>query len=43
MAKLVALLLAVSVAVAGCHLPITNVNVYPAFGPHFGDGGGGGH
>jgi hypothetical protein len=38
MRKTIVLLLAACVWLTGCHLPITNVNVYPAFGPHFGDG-----
>jgi hypothetical protein len=41
--KRVALLLTAVVALAACHPTITNVNIYPAFGPHYGDGGGGGH
>ncbi len=40
--KAIALLLTAVVVLAGCRLPITNVNIYPAFGPHYGDGGGGG-
>ena len=36
--RAIMLLLVASVLLTGCHLPITNVNIYPAFGPHFGDG-----
>lgn len=36
--KAIALLLAACVSLAACHPAITNVDVYPAFGPHFGDG-----
>ena len=40
--KSVTLLLTAVVVLAACHAEITHVNVYPAFGPHYGDGGGGG-
>jgi hypothetical protein len=40
MLKAITLLLVACVALNGCHLPITHVDVYPAFGPHYGDGGG---
>jgi hypothetical protein len=40
--KAIACLLAMVVLLAGCHATITHVNVYPEFGPHYGDGGGGG-
>ena len=39
--RAIMLLLATTVLLAACHLPVTNVDVYPAFGPHYGDGGGG--
>jgi hypothetical protein len=42
MVKAIALLLTAVVVLAACHAEITHVNVYPAFGPHYGDGGGGG-
>jgi hypothetical protein len=41
MLKTIALLLAVCVELTACQLKITHVNVYPTFGPHYGDGGGG--
>jgi len=41
MLKTIALLLAVCFGLTACQLKITHVNVYPAFGPHYGDGGGG--
>jgi hypothetical protein len=36
----IALFLAALSAIAACSSKITHVNVYPAFGPHYGDGGG---
>ena len=39
--KAIMLLLVAFLVLAACHPTITNVNVYPAFGPHYGDGGGG--
>lgn len=41
MPKAIALLLTAVVVLAACHAEITHVNIYPAFGPHYGDGGGG--
>jgi len=40
MLKTIALLLAVCVELAACQLKETHVNVYPLFGPTYGDGGG---
>jgi hypothetical protein len=40
MLKAIALLLAACVMLTACQLKITHVNVYPAFGPTYGDGGG---
>ena len=34
----IALLLAALSAMTACSLKVTHVNVYPAFGPHYGDG-----
>jgi len=42
MARAIALLLTAVIALAACHATTTHVNIYPAFGPHYGDGGGGG-
>jgi uncharacterized lipoprotein YajG len=39
MLKWFALLLATCFVLTGCQLKMTQVNVYPAFGPHYGDGG----
>jgi ABC-type uncharacterized transport system auxiliary subunit len=36
--KAITLLLAACFVLAACHPTITHVDVYPTFGPHYGDG-----
>lgn len=36
--KAITLLLGAFLVLAACHPTITHVDVYPTFGPHFGDG-----
>jgi uncharacterized lipoprotein YajG len=41
MAKSITFMLAAFVVLATCQLKMTHVNVYPYFGPSYGDGGSG--